>query len=233
MSNLIVSSKTIRQDAEGRFRLNDLHKAAGAENKHRPSIWVSNQQTQDLIDEINLKAVIPALDSVQGGSHAGTYVCKELVYAYAMWISPRFHLQVIQAYDAIVRGQLEEASRIASRDRARLESPVLNESIKVAREKAGKPVSHYLFSNEYDMINKITLGLTAKAYRERHGLEKSNPIRDHLTACEIQCIEHLQRVNSSLIDIGMNFEDRKNQLNKLYITHHYKKLTDEVLQLEA
>lgn len=57
--------------------------------------------------------------------------------------------------------------------------------------------------------------------------------RDHLTACEIQCIEHLQRVNSSLIDIGMSFEDRKNQLNKLYITHHYKKLMDEVLQLEA
>lgn len=231
--SLIVSNKTIRQDAEGRFRLNDLHKAAGGENKHRPSIWVSNQQTQDLIDEINLKAVIPALDSVQGGSHAGTYVCKELVYAYAMWISPRFHLQVIQAYDAIVRGQLEEAARIASRDRAKMESPILNESIKVARVKAGKPVSHYLFSNEYDMINKITLGLTAKGYRERHGLEKSNPIRDHLTACEIQCIEHLQRVNSSLIDIGMSFEDRKNQLNKLYITHHYKKLMDEVLQLEA
>lgn len=174
MANLIVSSKTIRQDAEGRFRLNDLHLASGGEKRHGPSYWMDSQQTEDLIAELGDTG--KPVSVVRGGAKQGTYVCKELVYAYAMWISPRFHLQVIQAYDAIVRGQLEEASRIASRDRARLESPVLNESIKVSRLKAGKPVSHYLFSNEYDMINKIALGLTAKAYRERHGLEKSNPI---------------------------------------------------------
>lgn len=228
--SLIVCSKTIRQDRDGRYRLNDLHKAAGAEKRNSPSYWLENQQTKNLVEL--LETTVNPVVSLEG-RNGGTYACKELVYAYAMWISPEFHLNVIQAYDALVLGKIDEAKRIASRGRARLESPVLNESIKTHREKTGKPLNHYLFSNEYDMINKITLGMTAKQYRERHDLGKANPIRDHLTKCEIECIEHLQRVNSSLIDIGMDFDSRKNQLNKLYMTHHYRKLLAEVVQLES
>jgi hypothetical protein len=95
-----IDSNIIRQDSAGRYCLNDLHKASGGENKNRPSLWVENKQTQELIDEIT-KAGIPALVSVHGGSSPGTYVCRELVYSYAMWISPAFHLKVIRAYDNI------------------------------------------------------------------------------------------------------------------------------------
>jgi len=104
-----IGGTVIRQDAQGRYCLNDLHKAAGAENRHRPSLWIENAGTQELIAEI-AKAGIPALNSVKGGNASGTYVVKELVYAYAMWISPRFHLAVIRAYDAMVTGQAPPAA---------------------------------------------------------------------------------------------------------------------------
>lgn len=106
---LTISDISIRQDDEGRYCLNDLHKAAGNENKHRPGFWLKTQQAFELILEVeNSTKGIPALEQKQavtvinGGNNRGTYVVKELVYAYAMWISPKFHLAVIRAYDALV-----------------------------------------------------------------------------------------------------------------------------------
>ncbi|WP_165424334.1 phage antirepressor KilAC domain-containing protein [Pseudoxanthomonas winnipegensis] len=107
MSNLIIASSTIRQDSAGRYSLNDLHRAAGGEQRHRPSRWVENQQTRDLAAELEGEAGIPALLSIHGGTAPGTYAARELVFAYAMWISPAFHLAVIRAYDALVAARTD------------------------------------------------------------------------------------------------------------------------------
>ena len=100
-----VAGFTVRQDVQGRFCLNDLHKAAGNESRHRPSLWAENQQAKDLVSEIESEAGIPALVANHGGANQGTYVCKELVYAYAMWVSPSFNLKVIRAYDEMAQSK--------------------------------------------------------------------------------------------------------------------------------
>lgn len=99
MHGLMIAQVRIRRDADGRYSLNDLHQAAGEEQRHRPKYWLENRQTQALMAELEIGG-IPPIESKQG---VGTYVVKELVYAYAMWISPHFHLQVIRAYDAMSR----------------------------------------------------------------------------------------------------------------------------------
>lgn len=106
---VIISNTSIRQDAEDRFCLNDLHKASGGQAKHKPSEWLRNKQTVALIEEIE-KAGISAIQSKQ---QLGTYVVKELVYAYAMWISPAFSLKVIRTFDTLVTGQLQPTFKLS------------------------------------------------------------------------------------------------------------------------
>lgn len=100
MSDMIVCNTAIRQDGHGRFCLNDLHRAAGGQPKHTPGRFTITQGFMDLAEEISRNQDSPSPSTSVPG--LGTYVCKELVYAYAMWISPAFHLKVIRAYDAIV-----------------------------------------------------------------------------------------------------------------------------------
>lgn len=108
---IVISEIAIHQDAENRYSLNDLHKAAGSEWRHRPTYWLETQQTQELIEEI-LNDGIPTFKPVisKKGRYGGTYVCKELVYSYAMWISAAFALKVIRAYDDLVSGRIEQSA---------------------------------------------------------------------------------------------------------------------------
>lgn len=163
-STLGILGTTIRQDAEGRFCLNDCHKASGGENKNRPSIWADNSQTKALIAEIQAEAEIPALASIKGGNASGTYAVKELVYAYAMWISPAFHLLVIRAFDTLVSRGLHNANPL-TREQQVAQALLLSQDI--IREKDEQIA---ILAPKAEVADKIaesgglyTLNLSAKA----------------------------------------------------------------------
>ena len=103
-SNLMIANTSIRRDAEGRYSLNDLHKASGGEQRHRPKYWLENQQTIALVDLLS-KGGIPPLVSNHGGVDPGTYVKEQLVVAYAAWISAKFHLDVINTFLTVKKSQ--------------------------------------------------------------------------------------------------------------------------------
>lgn len=102
---LVIEGVSVRLDKDGRYCLNDLHRAAGNEERHKPKYWYALQQTQELVQALT-EGGIPPLEQnqpvsvIRGGNQQGTYVCKELVYSYAMWISPAFNLRVIRTFDA-------------------------------------------------------------------------------------------------------------------------------------
>ena len=78
----------IRQDSAGRYCLNDCHRASGGDPLKSPGQWARNDQTRALIAELtDVEISISPVSSIRGGSEQGTYAVRELVYAYAMWIS--------------------------------------------------------------------------------------------------------------------------------------------------
>lgn len=110
MTALILANTQIRQDPAGRFCLNDLHQASGGESRHKPGNWLMLGKTRELIAEVESQQGVLEIQQapvhvVNDGFGNGTYAVKELVYAYAMWISAAFHLHVIRAYDAMVTAQ--------------------------------------------------------------------------------------------------------------------------------
>lgn len=101
MSQLfVIDGVSVRRDIDGRYCLNDLHKAAGGERRNDPHDWLRLKQTADLVHELSDTGI--PVTTIRGGTTQGTYVCKELVYSYAMWISPTFHLKVIRTFDKVV-----------------------------------------------------------------------------------------------------------------------------------
>lgn len=132
MNALAIANTPIRQ-FDNLYSLNDLHNAAGGEVKHQPTRFMRLDQTRALIAEIECspEMVITPSKVIKGnradGAQQGTYVCKELVYAYAMWISAKFHLAVIRAFDAMQTGAVSPAPTFSA-------SPSLSDAIAIYRE---------------------------------------------------------------------------------------------------
>lgn len=122
-TTLTIASTKIRQDAEGRFCLNDCHRASGGNPKDAPAQWLRAAKTKELIGELGACAEMHTpVATINDGKNNGTYARKELVYAYAMWISPSFNLTVIRAFDDLVQG--------------RFPSPVANYNIPTTKAEA-------------------------------------------------------------------------------------------------
>ena len=94
----------------------------------------------------------------------------------------------------------------------RCEFPLLTENIKLLHENP-KP---YHFSNECDMLNRIVTGMSAKQFREKHGIAKGESIRPFLTAEQIEMLDKLQKADVGLLIAVPDYEQRKRQLEWYY-----------------
>ena len=101
MKQLVINSVEITTDQNGRFSLNDLHRAAGLGNSTKPSLFLRSDSVKKMVEILNAQnRAFDAVSIKRGRYTGGTWVCKELVYKYAMWVDADFEVKVIQTFDA-------------------------------------------------------------------------------------------------------------------------------------
>lgn len=186
---LTIAGTGIRQDDHGRYSLNDLHKAAGGSRRFEPNRWLRLDQTQALIREMENYPDLGSLDgaettgipvvSTAEGRRGGTFVAKELVYSYAMWISPAFTLKVIRTFDAVATGKMNRLfvlprpeddmfrAQIKLKDKLTLMAQAQDLSLKIS--KATDPAHRRLLWVQLVYVNN-TLGIQTETM-EAMGIE--------------------------------------------------------------
>lgn len=98
---------------------------------------------------------------------------------------------------------------------AREQFPKLTAQIHLLHPEA-KP---YHYANECDMLNRIVLGMSAKQFREAHGIEKGQSIRPHLRDDQIAMLDLLQTADIGLLLAVPDYQQRKRQLEWYAMTN--------------
>ncbi|CAM4083349.1 KilA domain-containing protein [Comamonas aquatilis] len=209
--------------ADDLYSLNDLHKAAGGEAKHQPALFMRLEQTQALIHEISNSTDLQSFKTKEGRT-GGTYACKELVIAYAAWISAAFHLKVIRVFLAAVEPAASaiDYTRISpaqKQDLREIVQTIVDAGIQKHSETWARfqkkfrvnkyeelPASRYEEARSY-LTSKLPIGYEGQVVDEAAALELSDPERMELafaTACEASA--QVQRTVFNAMMTGKNTE---------------------------
>ena len=116
--------------------------------------------------------------------------------------------------------QNQEQQRIQARETARLEYKPMNDVLVQSRKELGKDTTIYHYCNEANLINRIVLGSTSNKYCMANAIEQK-VLRDNLDPTQIKAILHMQRLNTSLLEIGMSYYERKDKLIEVF-SKNYK-----------
>ncbi len=124
----------------------------------------------------------------------------------------------IQCEEELQRSVPEIAARYRRQLKARISAAnnfkPMCDALNMARAEQGKTTQQHHYTNESNMISRIVLGgLTAKQWARINGY--SGEPRDHMNAEQLEHLSYLESTNITLIDMGMEYEQRKGELTHL------------------
>lgn len=176
----------------------------------KPDDFLRLQATKEYIEEVlsdsqvGISRLEDLVRTTHGGKFKGTWLHQELAYEFAGWLSATFRRNLHKWADNRVKEEYQ-------RKQHRLELKTGFLPLTNAIQSAHTDLKPYHFSNECDLINRLVTGLPAKTFKQVRGVDS---VRDGLTAAESQLMDKLQAQNTSLIELGFSYDERKCLLQK-------------------
>lgn len=124
----------------------------------------------------------------------------------------------IQCEEALSRSVPEIAAKYRRQLKARIGAASLFKpmcaALESARAELGKETRTRHYSNESNMIARIVLGgMTAKQWAQVNGI--AGEPRNGMNAGQLEHLSYLESTNITLIDMGMEYDQRKAELTRL------------------
>lgn len=209
MQVITIENIAVRTDAQGRYCLNDLHKAAIANGRatesHRPSEFLSNQGVQAFISALDVSdaenigkaenpALVKSIKSVKGGKSPGTYAVELVAIRYAAWIDPSFEIRVYRTFQTAARGANDWRKLRSS---AASTNKMMNAMLQEVRAAIGKATEPKHYMTEAKLVNWA------------HSGQFTGMDRDSLSIVELELLAFLEMKNSTLHGRGVPYDERK------------------------
>ena len=100
-------------------------------------------------------------------------------------------------------------ARLASIDHNR----EMTDAIKAMLQRTGTTPKTYHYSQEQEMLDSLVLGMNVRRWRKQRGIIGN--VRDQFTAEQLNTLKILQSTNTALINLDMNYHERKGRLLEL------------------
>jgi phage regulator Rha-like protein len=137
-------------------------------------------------------------------------------------IDPKFMRTIVERWQEleIQVKQLQEKSQI--RQVIKQDFKLMNDALKTSREHLGKETKGYHYSTESDLLYLIVLGKRSRDLEIERDIIKD--IRNNLSLEQIKALEHLQRANTTMLDMGLLYDERKVKLTEMHKKFYIKSL---------
>ncbi len=191
----------ININEKGYVNINDM---ASFFPRKKQKEWLKNKTTQEFITvyEKNVIGDIPPIITKKGKG-GGTWAAPIIAFEFATWLSPEFKYKVFLEY---INGTQAKKDWNIKRILAANNYRMLTKATKDTHE---QPQSYH-YSNEALMINEIVFGV------------RFGDVRDTATEQELDAVADLEARNATLIDIGMEYHERKEKLKMMFEKNNIK-----------